>query len=83
MEVTVSGKYQLVVPSSVRKRMGLKPGQKIIVKNVTKNTVTFERQPSMQELLDKAAGTMKNTPWQKEGIDAAEWIRRERDTEWD
>lgn len=83
MEVTVSSKYQLVVPREVRKRMGLKPGQKVRIKKVTQNAVTFEKQPSMQELLDKSAGTMKNAPWQKKGIDAAEWVRRQRDTEWD
>lgn len=29
--VTVSSKYQIVIPSEVRKRVGLKPGQKLIV----------------------------------------------------
>lgn len=29
--VTVSSKYQVVIPPEVRKRVGLKPGQKLIV----------------------------------------------------
>jgi AbrB family looped-hinge helix DNA binding protein len=82
MEVIVSSKYQLVVPKEVRKQLGIKPGQKVRVKQVSGNTITFERQPTMQELLDKSAGTMKDTPWQKKGVDAAAWIRRIRDEEW-
>jgi AbrB family looped-hinge helix DNA binding protein len=82
MEVTVSSKYQLVVPKEVRKQLGIKPGQKVRVKQVSGNTITFERQPTMQELLDNAAGSMKDTPWQKEGVDVAVWVRRMRDEEW-
>jgi len=29
--VTLSSKYQIVIPQDVRKKMGLKPGQKIVV----------------------------------------------------
>jgi len=29
--VIVSSKYQLVIPQDVRKRVGLKPGQKVVV----------------------------------------------------
>ena len=82
MEVTVSDKYQLVVPKEVRKQLGIKPGQKVRVKQVRGNTITFERQLSMEELLDKSAGTMKGTPWQAQHVDAATWIRHARDTEW-
>ncbi len=30
-EVTVSSKYQVVIPKRVRERIGLKPGQKLMV----------------------------------------------------
>ena len=81
MKVTVSDKYQLVVPKEARKKMGLKPGQKVTVKNVQANTITFEREPTMQELLAQSRGTMQNTPWQKDGVDASKWLRQERDRE--
>lgn len=81
MEVTISDKYQVVIPKEARKKLGIKPGQKITIKSFSTDSITFQRQPTMQELLDKSRGTMKNTPWQKEGIDAAVWIRRERDAE--
>ncbi len=81
MEVTVSDKYQVVIPKAARKKLGLKPGQKIRVKSVSDSTVTFERQLTMKELLDQSRGTMKNTPWQKAGLDAAVWLRHQRDLE--
>lgn len=81
MEVTVSDKYQVVIPKAARKKLGIKPGQKISVKRVDKNTITFERAPTMRELLDQSRGTMKNAPWDKENIDPAVWLRRERDKE--
>jgi AbrB family looped-hinge helix DNA binding protein len=28
MEVTISSKYQIVIPSAVRKELGIKPGEK-------------------------------------------------------
>lgn len=80
-EMTISDKYQVVIPKEARKKLGLKPGQKITVKKVGSRSITFERAPTMQELLERGRGTMKNTPWQKAGIDAAVWLRRERDKE--
>ncbi len=77
----ISSKYQVVIPKEARDKMGLKPGQEISLLSVEKDTFTFKREPTMEELLEKGRGTMKDTPWQKEGIDPAVWIRRQRDTE--
>ncbi len=82
MKVTVSDKYQVVIPQEARKKLGIKPGEKISIKSVSSTSITFEREPTMKELIEKSAGTMKNAPWHKEGTDAAVWIRRERDQDW-
>lgn len=81
MEVTISDKYQVVIPKEARKKLGIKPGQKITVKKVGKNSITFERQPTMKELIEKGYGTQKGAPWQIEGVDPAVWLRRQRDEE--
>jgi len=81
MQVTVSDKYQVVIPKDARKKLGIKPGQKVSVKSVNNDTITFRREPTMKELLDQGKETMKNTPWEKEGIDPAIWLRQERDKE--
>lgn len=81
MEVTISDKYQVVIPKEARKKLGIKPGQKITVKRVSPTSITFERQPSMEELIERSRGTLINAPWDKEGVDPATWLRRERDKE--
>lgn len=81
MEVTVSDKYQVVIPKEARKKLGIKPGQKIRIKSVGTNTITFERPLTADQYVQKYAGSLKNTAWQKEGIDPAVWLRRERDKE--
>ncbi len=81
MQVTISDKYQVVIPKEARQKLGVKPGQKITVKQVDKNSITYEREPSMEELLERGRGTLKSAPWDKEGIDPAVWLRRERDKE--
>lgn len=79
--VTVSSKYQVVIPKEARQKLGLRPGQKISVKRVGARTITLERAPTMDELLERGRGTLTGAPWDKEGIDPAVWIRRERDAE--
>ena len=81
MEVTVSDKYQVVIPKEARKKLGIKPGQKVTVHKVSHNSITFERAPSMDELLDQSRGILKNAPWDKEGLDPAVWLRRQRDAD--
>lgn len=81
MLVTVSENYQVVIPKAARKKLGIVAGQKIRVKSVGTSSITFEREPTMQELLAKGAGLFNNAPWAKAGIDPAVWLRQERDKE--
>ncbi|MGI9027250.1 MAG: AbrB/MazE/SpoVT family DNA-binding domain-containing protein [Candidatus Saccharimonadales bacterium] len=81
MEVTVSDKYQVVIPKAARKKLGIKPGQKITIKRVSPTSITFERSRTMEELIEQSKGILTNAPWDKEGIDPAVWLRRERDKE--
>jgi AbrB family looped-hinge helix DNA binding protein len=81
MEVTVSENYQVVIPKAARKKLGIVPGQKINVTKVGTRSITFERSLTMQEILDKSAKTMSQTPWAKQKVDAAVWLRQQRDQE--
>lgn len=81
MRLTISDKYQVVIPREARKKLGIKPGQQLIVEKVSKDSITYRRQPTMEELLDMGRGTLKDAPWDEEGIDPAIWIRRQRDAE--
>ncbi len=81
MQSTISDKWQVVIPKSIRREMDIQPGQMVTVKRVNATTVTFERQPTMKELIEKSSGIMKTAPWQLEGTDPAVWLRKERDKE--
>lgn len=81
MEVTVSSKYQIVIPKTVRRQLKIMPGQRLVV-NKSDTSVTFTPPLSANEFLAKYAGSLKNTTWHKEGVDATAWLRRMRDTEW-
>lgn len=81
LKLTLSDKYQLVIPKNERKKLGLTPGQQFTVKSVGARTITFERQPTMKELLERGKGTLVNAPWDKEGIDPADWLSRQRHLE--
>ena len=78
METTVSSKYQIVIPKAARKRLGLKPGQKMHIEHVSDTEITLSMPLSAREFFDKYAGTLKGAAWQKNGTDAAEWVRQYR-----
>jgi AbrB family looped-hinge helix DNA binding protein len=79
MDVKLSSKYQVVIPKDVRKKLGLKSGQKMHISEVTSTGVTLSKQLTAKEYIERYAGTLTNTPWQKAGVDAAVWLRQERD----
>lgn len=79
MEVKVSSKYQIVIPKAVRKQLGIKIGQKVNISDVTNNLVTLSKPLSSDEYIEYYAGTLTNTDWQKANLDAAFWLRKNRD----
>ncbi len=71
MTVTVSPKYQVVIPKEVRERLRLKPGEKVQFV-VLDDAVYFVRLKSVREL----HGILKGAPpFDRE----AEWADEERD----
>lgn len=49
--MTLSRKNQVVIPSSVRLKLGLKSGDKIIVDRVTDTHLTLKKEPSYKDLI--------------------------------
>ncbi len=83
METTVSSKYQIVIPKAARKQLGLKPGQKLQINSVTDTEITLSMPLTAEQIYKKFAGSLKDSLWKQEGIDAAVWMRRQRDRDWD
>jgi bifunctional DNA-binding transcriptional regulator/antitoxin component of YhaV-PrlF toxin-antitoxin module len=75
--VTLSGKYQIVIPKLARQKMGLdKPtGQRFRVKKVTKNEIVFSKDKTLDDFLGAYDQAFPK--------DAAAALRRMRDQEWD
>ena len=68
--VTISSKNQVVIPSSVRAKLGVHSGDRLIIDRVSSNEVVLKKEPSYRELI----GTI---PTQKP--DPTERIRTLRD----
>lgn len=89
MSVTLSSKYQVVIPKAVRRQLGIKPGQKFDVQTGRHGSVVFKKNQTATDDIDshlrKYAGIIKTseTAWGKAGLDATEWLRRQRDEQWD
>ena len=75
--VTLSSKYQLVIPKVARQTLGLdKPrGQRFMVKHVSDNEIVFRKDKSLDEFLGKYG---KAFP-----ADATAKLRQAREAEWD
>lgn len=49
--ITLSSKYQVVIPSAVRAKLGVKSGDRLIVERVTNTEVTLKKEPSYSDLI--------------------------------
>jgi antitoxin PrlF len=74
--VKVSDKYQIAVPAAVRRQLGIKRGDRLLV-DVRGNQIILRREPA--DYAAELAGLHAEI-W--EGIDPTEYIRREREA-WD
>lgn len=82
MQVTVSNKYQIVVPKEIRNKLSIKPGQKINNISVKGSKIiidTEDKNNVVDKLLNKYIGSMPGA-W---GPDPVATIRKMRDEEWD
>ncbi len=72
--ITVSSKYQIVIPREARKKLNLKAGDKLIIKANNEKIIIY---PQPKNYAKYSLGLGKEI-WQ--GIDAAEYVRKERET---
>lgn len=71
MEVTVSDKYQVVIPKAVRKQLRLKPGQKVNVSRQKDGKIVIDT----VSVVDRLAGSLSGV-W---GKDPDRYVRELRD----
>jgi len=74
MMITVSSKYQIVIPREAREKLNLKTGDKLIVKANNEKIIIY---PQPKNYAKYSLGLGKEI-WQ--GIDATEYVRKERET---
>ena len=72
--VKVSSKYQIVIPREVRKKINLKSGDRLIIKADNEKIIIY---PQPKSYAKYTLGLGKEI-WQ--GIDATEYVRKERET---
>jgi AbrB family looped-hinge helix DNA binding protein len=49
--ITLSSKNQIVIPSSVRKQLGVASGDKLIIERVTDTEVVLRKEPGYHDLI--------------------------------
>ncbi len=77
-QVTIGARYQIVIPKGVRKKIkGLRPGIKVAVQSVDKNTITVKTRSG--SWVEHYSGIAK-AAWK--GIDTAKYLEDLRN-EWD
>jgi len=72
--IKISSKYQIVIPREARKNLNLKAGDKLIVKANNEKIIIY---PQPKSYAKYSLGLGKEI-WQ--GIDATEYVRKERET---
>lgn len=72
--VKVSSKYQIVIPREAREKLDLKAGDKLIIKANNEKIVIY---PQPKSYAKYSLGLGKEI-WQ--GVDATEYVRKERQT---
>ena len=72
--VKVSSKYQIVIPREAREKLNLKAGDKLIIK-ANNEKITIYPQPKSYAKYSLGLG---KEIWQ--GVDATEYVRKERQT---
>jgi len=72
--VKVSSKYQIVIPREAREKLDLKAGDKLIIKANNEKIIIY---PQPKNYAKYSLGLGKEI-WQ--GIDATEYIKKERET---
>jgi len=71
--IKVSSKYQIVIPREVREKLNLKAGDKLIIKTNNEKIIIY---PQPKSYTKYTLGLGKEI-W--EGIDATEYVRKERE----
>ena len=72
--ITVSSKYQIVIPREAREKLNLKTGDKLIIKTNNEKIIIY---PQPKSYAKYSLGLGKEI-WQ--GIDAIEYVKKERQT---
>jgi AbrB family looped-hinge helix DNA binding protein len=49
--ITISSKNQVVIPSSVRVKLGVKSGDKLLIERVSATEVVLKKEPSYKDLI--------------------------------
>jgi len=72
--IKISSKYQIVIPREVRKKLNLEAGDKLIIKANNEKVIIY---PQPKNYTKYALGLGKEI---SQGIDATEYVRKERET---
>lgn len=72
--ITVSSKYQIVIPREAREKLDLKAGDKLIIKANNEKIIIY---PQPKSYAKYSLGLGKKI-WQR--IDATEYVKKERQT---
>lgn len=78
MQTLVSTKYQVVIPKEVRKKIGLKPGQRMDVE-LANHTIVLTKTKAKWSWPDDYLKNLRD-PW--EGEDREKYLEEERNS-WD